>query len=158
MINKLANDIAQAAQIKLAALGMTKTAGSSPAVMDVLKTVGLGGLVGGATGALSHGLTQNEEDRWYTPALLRGAGSGALAAMAGKYLSPKDHYLMPAMLSGIIGIGEGAESPNKKEWDFKMDEEADNLNKLRANYQDDPDTQAAIDSYIKYLQNEKFNK
>lgn len=156
MINKLAHDIARAAQIKLAALGMTKTAGSGPAVMDVLKTVGLGGLVGGATSALSHGLTQNEEDRWYTPAILRGAGSGALAAMAGKYVSPKDHYLMPAMLSGIIGIGEGAESPNKKEWNFQLDEEADNLNKLKSNYQDDPDTLAAIDAYVNGLADQKF--
>lgn len=148
MIDKLAHDIARAAQIKLAAL--------NPHTADVLKTMGIGGVLGGAAGALGHRLlTSEDEGRWYTPAILRSAAVGALGGLASKYALPGSN-LAAGLTSAWLGLGEGAESPNQKEWNFKLDQEADELNKLKADYQDDPDTLAAIDAYVNGLADQKF--
>lgn len=114
MIDKLAHDIARAAEVKLAAL--------EPRHADILKTMGVGGLLGSASGILGHYIGSADPDnRWYTPAITRGIVGGASGAMIGKYLAPKSNILSGA-LALLGGLGHGLTSPTKKEWNLMLDE------------------------------------
>ena len=114
MIDKLAHDIARAAEIKLAAL--------EPSHADILKTMGMGGLLGGASGLLGHYIGSADPDnRWYTPAITRGIAGGAAGAVIGKCLAPKSNVLSGA-LALLSGLGHGLKKKKKKEWNLMLDE------------------------------------
>lgn len=142
MIDKLAHDIASAAEIKLAAL--------EPHHADILKAMGVGGLLGSTSGLLGHYIGSADPDnRWYTPAITRGIAGGAAGAVIGKALAPKSNILSGA-LALMSGLGHGLTSPTKKEWNLMLDEGSEDAE----NYELSPEEIAKIKEINESL---KFN-
>jgi len=133
MIDKLANDIARAAQIKLAALSTTTTkiAGiETPSRLpELLAALSVGGIAGGLMGALGQHAANDPEDRLYLPAILRGAGMGMLGHATGRFINPKD-WVASGLLTTNLGLMAGGLSPNKKEYDAYNKRTADKMRRI----------------------------